>query len=399
MSRKNITFVKPAANMFEFSGLPMHKEHWLVDVMELPPFFGKAFSFNAILVVYDREKGPLGGNIVCGNKTLDAWNALREVFTGKSAGLGELPGSSVKPGLPSMITFVDTELFEMANASIGSFGVECFCEEGNEDLTAVLEHSRNAMRRIFSGDIPEELQDEYDDFMSEAAEAVLGVDDEELLEDVIGSEIPAADDIDSWKTAEEFLVDMIIEASFEDEECDSDESLEKFFGDMDPDCIAYEYDEYQIDESYLTWLVFSYKESEQSGYTIVEQWLKDDKLHGALKQMITNLLQSPPSLYRIEKTSKRRNEVELEDILLGGSVAVTDSQAARYLKRGHIITLRIYRAGGYNFMASAGPMFDEEHRKVVVEYLSELNPEFTRKNLLENAYIFGRLWGFYGEIA
>lgn len=115
--------------------------------------------------------------------------------------------------------------------------------------------------------------------------------------------------------------------------------------------------------------------------------------------MITNLLQSPPSLYHIAKLNKRKGEVELEDILLGGRVTVADFQAAKSLKRGKIIPLRIYRAGGYNFMMSAGPIFDAKHRKAVVEYLLELNPEFTHKNLLEKAHIFGRLWGLYCEIA
>lgn len=397
MSQKNITIVKPVSNMFEFSGLLRRKEHWLVDVMELPPLFGKAFSFNAILVVYEREKGLLGGNIVRGNQTQDAWNALREVFTGKSADLGELPGGSIEPGLPSMITFVDVELFEMAKANIGQLGVECFCEEGNEELNVVLEHSRNAVRKIFSGDIPEKLQDEYDDFISEAEEAVFGVDDKELLEDFIGSEIPADDDIDSWKVAEEFLNDMITDVIFsEEEECDSDEALDKFFGDIDTDMIVY--DECMIDDSYLIWLIFSYKEPGPFGSTIAEKWLQDNKLHGALRQMITSQLQLPPSLYRIVSLNKRKGEVELEDILLGGRVIVRAFQAVRYLKRGKIIPLRIYRAGEYNFMTLAGPMFDAKHRKAVVEYLSELNPEITHKNLLENAHIFGRLWGLYCEI-
>jgi hypothetical protein len=89
--------------------------------------------------------------------------------------------------------------------------------------------------------------------------------------------------------------------------------------------------------------------------------------------------------------------IDLEDILLGGTVTVHDQVMSENIEDSLFLAARAFRAGRFHFIEPAGPPLGAGMGMEAVEFLEDCGLEFTRDGLRDGAHVFGWLWDWADE--
>ena len=99
-----------------------------------------------------------------------------------------------------------------------------------------------------------------------------------------------------------------------------------------------------------------------------------------------------PSLYRVTGHDAKAGTIELEDVLLGGTVTVCDQMMSENIENGLFFAARTFPVGQFHFVELAGPPLGPVMGQEAVEFLRECGMEFTPQGLRRDAHMFGWLW-------
>jgi hypothetical protein len=103
-------------------------------------------------------------------------------------------------------------------------------------------------------------------------------------------------------------------------------------------------------------------------------------------------MEASPTLYRVAGHNAKAGTVELEDVLLGGSVTAHDQLMSENIEDNIFFAARVLPAGNFHFLELAGPPLGAGMGMEAVEYLRRSKMKFTREGLRQDAHKFGWLW-------
>ncbi len=147
--------------------------------------------------------------------------------------------------------------------------------------------------------------------------------------------------------------------------------------------------------AYANWGVVDYRPTRKSK-TRAEKML-DEGLPEAQATLLRARMESYPSIYRVNGYDLEAGTVDLEDVLLGGSVRVHDQILCESVENISFVVARIFAAGRFRFLDAAGPPLGAAMGNAAADYLRDCGLEFTPEGLKQGANLFGRLWDWWED--
>jgi len=108
-------------------------------------------------------------------------------------------------------------------------------------------------------------------------------------------------------------------------------------------------------------------------------------------------MEAHPTVYRVAGNNPGAGTVDLEDVLLGGTVTVYDQLLSENIDTSMFLVSRAFPAGRFHFIEVAGPPLGPHMGMEAVEFLRDCDLEFTREGLTREAHKFGWLWGWIDQ--
>ncbi len=350
----------------DLSGLPRLNATWLVGLPPVPATIEDDDRAMVVLLVFDETNESIvhGMPVFAGDiqKTVDT---LVETFGGQNM-------IHIK-GLPQEILFSSRKLCNAMTPILKPLNVRCRYKPEIPQIQAVAEH-------LFG-----KIDDELSPF--------------EDMSDVLGQETdqcPAPDDMVGWRQADGRLLQRFAQRFAKKNPLEALGPIERYFGDIDLEYYFENYREDGVMDAYTAWGILDYR-STKKGRTEAEKMLAQG-LPGPEAVILQARMESYPSLYRIIDQNLETGAVELEDVLLGGTVTVQDPVIAEDYLNDMCIAARVFKAGHVHFVQQIGPVLDPEMEAEAIEFLQEANLEFTPEGLLRDAHWFGRLWAWMDDL-
>jgi len=350
----------------DISRLPRLDESWIV----VPVYVTSKNNGNdkCILVVAEEESHYILHADVIPIDTTLALDVLFGVFTGDNA------AESI--GVPEKIVIAEETLFD-AVKDIQKLGINV-CYKNKHPVA-------EDIRESIANDLPVFAEKHF----AEALE----------IPDIDLSVVPADDDLQNWKLVQKVLTNQFVNFWHNSDYLHKTRPGKKFFGDDDWEYYIDEYNEMAALPTYVTWAALTYRTAKNKP-TYAEKLLAEG-LGESLRISLESLNNSYPSLYQIAETNAETGYIVLRDLLLYKTITVHDQGLSETAKKGWIAPFWVYPIGNFHFADIAGPMFNALNSTNVMDELLELKlpTKPTPGWLRENAYIFGRLWVLYDEIA
>lgn len=350
----------------DISRLPKLDETWVV----VPVYFTSEDSGNdnCIFVIAEEESHFILHADIIPMDTGHALDVLFGVFSGEN--------TTESAGIPDKIIIAEKKLFD-AVRDIQQLGINVSYEK----------------KHPVAEDIRESIKNDLPSFAGKHFVNHLEIPDIDL------SVIPADDDLQSWKLVQKVLTNKLINFWHDSDYLRKTRPAKKFFGDADWEYYIDEYGEMMALPTYVTWAALTYRRAENK-LTYVEKLLAE-ALPESLRISLESLNNSYPSLYQITEANADTGYIVLKDLLLSKTTTVHDRGLSETARQGWIAPFWVYPIGNFHFVDIAGPMFNALNSTDVMDELLELKlpEEPTTQWLRENAYIFGRLWALYDEIA
>lgn len=207
--------------------------------------------------------------------------------------------------------------------------------------------------------------------------------------------VPASDDLAGWKEVDRRLSLRIGDFLRDDDRLWSSRAAKRYFGDDELDFYLEEYDQLGVSGAYSTWGVVDYRPTRKSK-TEAEKMLARG-LPEAEAMLLRARMDSHPSIYRVACVNPREATVDLEDVLLGGTVTVHDQLLSENIDKDVFLVVRPFQAGQFHFVDAAGPPLGQGMVGEAIEFLQDLGMKFTPEALARDAHLFGRLWDWMDE--
>lgn len=142
--------------------------------------------------------------------------------------------------------------------------------------------------------------------------------------------------------------------------------------------------------AYTAWGILNYRASKNS-QTHAEKMLRQD-LPKSEAILLRARMDACPTLYRVDSHDPKAGTVDLEDVLLGGTVTVRDRLMSEDIENNLFLAARVFAVGSFHFVEPAGPLLGTMMGLEAVEFLQSCGMEFTPESLRRNAHMFGWLW-------
>ncbi|MDT8304094.1 MAG: hypothetical protein RQ760_21610 [Sedimentisphaerales bacterium] len=350
----------------DISRLPRLEETWVV----VPVYVTNENNGNdkCILAIAEEESHYILHADVIPMDTSLALDVLFGVFSGDNA--------IESIGVPEKIIIAEKTLFD-AVKDIQKLGINV-CYKKKHPVA-------KDIRESIANDLPAFAKKHF----AEALE----------IPDIDPSVVPADDDLQNWKLVQKVLTNQFINFWHDSDYLHMTRPSKKFFGDDDWEYYIDEYDEMAALPTYVTWAALTYRTAKNKP-TYAEKLLAE-ALGESLRISLESLNNSYPSLYQIAETNAETGYIVLKDLLLYKTITVHDQGLSETARSGWIAPFWVYPIGDFHFVDIAGPMFNALNSTDVMDELLELKlpTKPTPGWLRENAYIFGRLWALYDEIA
>jgi hypothetical protein len=311
-----------------------------------------------LLVVDDTEDLVLQGRPVFSGDLRDAADSLMATFRGK--------GLRKVKGLPHKIVFSSRRLFNAMVPVLDPLGVRCG----------------------YTGTIPK-LQGLMAEFCKLADSQPASLDDADIS-DTEKIEIPAPDDLKGWKEADLQLYGRFMQQLQSDRRLRSTRAIKRYFNDDDLDYYLHKHEQQGVLGAYMAWVVLDYRPN-KSSQTQAEKMLEKG-LPEVEAVLLRARMEACPTLYRVAGHDPKAGTIDLEDVLLGGSVTVQDQLMSENIEDGLFLAARVFPAGRFHFVELAGPPLGVGMGLEAVECLRDQGMEFTLGGLRQNAHMFGWLW-------
>jgi hypothetical protein len=353
--------VRPALERFDLEGLSPLDATWLVGIPTLPGGIkGDDRVMQLLLVMDDASEYILQAHPILGGDLSEAAKILIETFRGG--------GRAGPKGLPREVLFSSRKLYDAMAPILEGAGVECVYEPVIPKLKAIVAELIGHM------------------------DADLGSFDEESQGE---PQIPAPDDLKGWKGADLRLHRRFAEQFQSVKQLQSSRAVKRYFGKDDFAYYLQKHNERGVGPAYVAWAILDYRPTRTSK-THAEKMLEKG-LPQAEAMLLRARMEAYPTLYRVAGHDAKAGTVDLEDVLLGGSVRVHDQLMSENIENNLFLAARAFVAGSFHFVEVAGPPLGARMGWEAVDYLQRCGMQFTPENLRRNAHAFGWLWDWMDE--
>ena len=353
------------AEAADLSGLPRLDETWLVGLPPSPARVeGDDRSFQLLLVVDDASEFILQGLPVPAGELGEAIDGLLETF--RSGGAGG------RKGLPHEIVFSSQALHDAMKPLLERVGVKCIYMPTIPKLQEI-----NAEMQEFLGREPPPF--------AEPLEAPGAAEDK----------VPAPDDLAGWKEVDRRIGGRFFKAANTVVRLSSPRAVKRYFGRDDLRDFFEAHQQRGVVMAYSTWAILDYRTTRKSK-TYAEEMLAEG-LPEAEAMLVRARIEAHPTLYRVASHDPKAGTIDLEDVLLGGTVTVHDQVMSENIEDSLFLAARTFRAGRFHFIEPAGPPLGAGMGMEAAEFLQDCGVEFTRDGLRAGAHVFGWLWDWADE--
>ncbi|MDI6448501.1 DUF7309 domain-containing protein [Anaerobaca lacustris] len=346
-------------------GLARLEATWLIGMPTVPAGIqGDDRTMQILLVVDEASEYVLRGETVLGGNIREAAAIVVETFHGK--------GLTAVTGLPDQIVFSSRKLYEAMAPSLEQVGVQCAYESEIPTLRAIVAGfvARLGMASPRPGETAEPA-------------------------DAWDNEVPASDDLEGWKEVDRRLFQRFARHFEEEDRLWSSRPIRRYFNDDDLDYYLDEHEQQRVAEAYTAWGILDYRPNKNSR-THAEKMLEKG-LPEAEALLLRARMESCPTLYRVAGHNAKAGTIDLEDVLLGGTVTVNDKAMSKDVHDSIFLVARVSRAGQFHFIEVAGPPLGAGMGLHAVEFLRNEGVEFTREGLRADAHKLGWLWGWMDD--
>jgi hypothetical protein len=346
-------------------GLGLLDETWLVGTPTLPcGVEGDDRAMQLLLVVNEADSMVLGARPFFADQMREAMSMLMETFQGN-----RLKGDS--KGMPRRIVFSSRVLHDATAPALRKAGVQC------EYLQAI-----------------PGLQDVLADLIDSVTNSMARMDTDPDREDS-REEVPAPDDLAGWKAADFRLCQRTMDSFYGGDRSRSTRAAKRYFDDPDSGHYLKEHEKRGVAMAYASWGVADYRPT-RKGKTLAEKMLASG-LPPAQERLLRSRMESAPSIHRVAGHDPEAGTIDLDDVLLGGTVKIWDQRLSENISDNMFIPARVFAAGGFHFLESIGPPLSAGMGMEAAAFLAECRMEFTHEGLKRDANMFGWLWGWIEE--
>lgn len=345
-------------------GLPRLKATWLAGMPVLPGAIeGEDRAMQLLLIVDQTRDLVLQGRPLFADDLKEAAKTVVDTFCGK----GMVPTK----GLPQKIIFSSSKLHDAMKPTLELLGVKCAYQPTIPELQEIVAEFCESME---SGmDLTKESEDFADQDM----------------------EMPASDDLKGWKQADSRLYGRCIQQVKYEKRLLSSRAIKRYFDDEDFDYYIQEHGEQGAMAAFLFWSILDYRPSKKSR-THAEIMLERG-LPGPEARLLRARMDTHPTLYRVIGHNAKAGTIELEDVLLGGTVTVYDQIMSENIEDNIFVAARAFPAGRFHFIEAAGPPLGPGMGLDAVRFLRKNKLQFTPEGLRQDAHKFGWLWQWMDE--
>jgi len=219
--------------------------------------------------------------------------------------------------------------------------------------------------------------------------------DDAEVSDTEEVQVPAPDDLKGWKDADQRLYRRFTQQLQSDQRLRSARAINRYFNDGDLDYYVQEHEQQGVMAAYMAWGILDHRPTKTSK-THAEKMLAK-----GLPKPETILLQARieacPTVYRVAGHDPKGGTIDLEDVLMGGTVTVHDQLMSENIENNLFLAARVFPAGRFHFIEMTGPPLGAGMGLEAVEFLRRCGMEFTAEGLRQDAHMFGWLWRWIDE--
>jgi len=208
-------------------------------------------------------------------------------------------------------------------------------------------------------------------------------------------EIPLPDDLKGWKEADLRLARRFSECLQSQNLLRSSRAAKRYFNDDNLEHFFKKHKERAVAQAYTAWGILDYrpnKISKTQAEKMLERGLPEPEA-----MLLRARMDAYPTLYRVASHDPKAGTIDLEDVLLGGTVTVHDLLMSESIENNLFLAGRAFPAGRFHFIELAGPPLGAGMGMEAVEFLRDCGMDFTREGLRRDAHKFGWLWGWIDE--
>ena len=349
-----------AAFGLDLSGLGLLDGTWLISTPVMSAAIeGDDRSMQLLLVADDASSLVLQAKPFFSEQIQEAVDALVQVFRGHQP--------NRRRGIARTIVFSNRRLHDAMAPVLQNRGVKC----------------------IFMPTIPrlQEIAADFLRFLQQDAPALnesmgRAGDDEDKT--------PPPADLDGWKDTDHRLSERFADHLWHGNLMRSSRAIKRYFDDDDIEHYFQKHEQRGVAMAFSAWGVLDYRPSKTSR-THAEQLLAGG-LPKAEATLLRARMDSYPTIHRVAGHDPRAGTVELEDVLLGGTVTVYDQLLSENIDNSVFLVSRTFPAGRFHFIEVAGPPLGPQMAMEAVEFLRGCGLAFTREGLKREAHKFGWLW-------
>jgi len=339
--------------------LPRLKATWLAGMPAMPGAIeGDDRAMQLLLIIDDTHDLVLQGRPLFAEELGEATRTFVDTFCGK--------GMTRTKGLPQKIIFSSSKLHDAMKPTLELLGVRCDYQPTIPKFQAILT--------------------EFFDLMDSGAD----FDDEPEVFVDQDIEMPALDDLNGWKQADHRLLYRFSQQI--GRELPSSRSVKRYFNDDDLSYYIEEHGEGGAMSAFVSWSILDYRPTKKSrthAETMLERGLAAPEAC-----LLRAKMNAHPTLYRVTGHDAKAGTVQLEDVLLGGTVKVHDQLLSETIDDSLFLPARTFPAGKFRFIDIAGPLLGRGMGKDAVDFLQANKVQFTAEGLRQDAHRFGWLWGW-----
>jgi len=207
--------------------------------------------------------------------------------------------------------------------------------------------------------------------------------------------VPASDDLKGWKEADRRLAQHFSEHMRLDHRLWSSRAVKRYFGNDNLEYFLKQHKDRAVVQAYTAWSILDYRPTKTSE-THAEKMLADG-LSESEAILLRARMEAYPTLYRVADHNPKAGTINLEDILLGGTITVHDLLMSENIENNLFLAGRAFPAGRFHFIELAGPPLGAGMGMEAVEFLRDRGMEFTPEGMRRDAHMFGWLWGWIDE--
>lgn len=269
-------------------------------------------------------------------------------------------------GLPEAIACSSRRLFEALAPAFAAAGVAWTFEPDHPGIKEIAE--------AFVEDLPDEL-----------AEGPAAPPEDEL---------PAGDDLQAWKDADQSLIERFA-ARIDRRSAEGRRALAAYFGDAEKGADYFDrYRNVSANVAFAEWYLTHWRASPRSR-TLAEVLLAGP-LPLAERRILEARRATAPSLHRVDAMDQGE-WVDFIDVVTGQRRRVHDRRLSECVTPDLCLFARIHPAGEFRFIVPAGPPLPPLALDDALRFLEDVGLRMTPGDLERKPHLLGRLWEFHDE--